>query len=351
MLKLHLLHEYDLQGHPHGCSHIRLLCPFSHPSISNSLTVTSGTVLPNTPLDVVIVERSWCPGLSLEMAQKLVTKIRELGAKFIYTLDDNLFDLNENAPWEVFPTNDQRMAFRYFTKKADAVIVSTVNLKNRISSLNAHIFVIPNALDERLFPTSNHLPSEKSNEIIKIGYMGTRTHASDLMMILEPLRDFLHKNKGNVVLELVGIYADSRFEKCFTGYPVRFIDVGHAVDYIKFIPWAAKNLRWDYAIAPLEDNLFNSSKSDIKFLDYAMLGIPGIFSAVSSYRDTVSHKETGWLCKNNVDDWREALTSLLTDKSLRASIALKALDYATNNRTLKQRAGDWLNVIREVATS
>ena len=221
MLNLHLLHEYDLLGHPHGCSHIRLLCPFSHPSISNSLAVTHGIVLPDTPVDIVIVERSWCPGLTLEIAQKLGAEIRERGAKFVYTLDDNLFDLNEHAPWEVFPTNDQRMAFRYFTKKADAVIVSTDNLKIRISALNERIFVIPNALDERLFPTNSTILPKRLDEVTKIGYMGTRTHASDLLMILEPLRDFLHRNEGKVILELVGIYADRSFEKCFTISPGR----------------------------------------------------------------------------------------------------------------------------------
>jgi len=349
MLKLHLLNENDLQGHPHGCSHIRLLRPFSHPSIANELTVSQGLDLPATPVDVVIVERSWRPGVTLDMAQKLVTSIRKLGARFIYTLDDNLLDLNEDAPWETFPTDEQRMAFRYFSRQADGLIVSTDNLRHRFSVLNQNIFVIPNALDERLFPPKDSALPTRRDGVLKIGYMGTRTHASDLLMILAPLRDFLRRNEGRVSLELVGIYADARMEQCFSGYPVRFLDVGEAVDYVKFIPWAAQNLRWDYALAPLEDSLFNRSKSDIKFLDYAMLGIPGIFSRVSSYRDTVIHRETGWLCDNSSDSWSTALETLLTDTSLRNAMALKASNYVTHYRTLAQCAVNWLNTVRTIA--
>ena len=348
MLKLHLLNEHDLQGHPHGCSHIRLLRPFSHPSVINALTMTQGMDLPNTPVDVVIVERSWRPGVTLDMAQKLVASIRERGARFIYTLDDNLLDLNEDAPWEIFPNDEQRMVFRYFARQADGLIVSTDNLKHRFSALNPHIFVIPNALDERLFPARDSALPRKRGDVLKIGYMGTKTHASDLLMILAPLREFLRKHEGKVILELVGIYADTRMEQCFTGYPVRFIDVGDSVDYTKFVPWAANNLRWDYALAPLEDSLFNRCKSDIKFLDYAMLGIPGIFSAVSSYRNTVTHRETGWLCENRSDAWSEALETLLTDTSLRNSIALKASEYAVNNRTLEQCAVNWLTAVQSM---
>ena len=351
MLNLSLLNESDLQGHPHGCSHIRLLRPFSHPSIVNALTVTQGMDLPTTPVDVVIVERSWRPGVTLDMAQKLVASIRERGAKLIYTLDDNLIDLNEDAPWEIFPNEEQRMVFRFFSRHADGLIVSTDNLKRRFLALNPRIFVIPNALDERLFPASGPALPRISNDIIKIGYMGTKTHASDLMMILAPLRDFLRRNDGKVIFELVGVYADTRVEQCFKDYPVRFLDVGEAVDYAKFIPWATKNLRWDYALAPLEDTLFNRSKSDIKFLDYAMLGVPGIFSAVSSYRDTVVHRETGWLCDNRPDAWSEALATLLTDSSLRDSMASNASDYVINNRTLRTCAINWLNVVKTIAAN
>jgi len=167
-------------------------------------------------------------------------------------------------------------------------------------------------------------------------------------MILAPLRDFMRRHEGRVMLELVGVYADARIEKCFTGYPVRFLDVGDAVAYERFIPWAAQNLKWDFALAPLEDNKFNRYKSDIKFLDYAMLGVPGIYSEVDSYSNTVIHRKTGWLCENRSDAWSEALDAYMRDASLRNMVKDAAYDYATQNRTLKQCAVKWLDAVKAI---
>lgn len=351
MLKIHLLFEHDEWGNPHGCSHIRLIRPFSHPSITEQVQLTKGLQLPDAAVDLVIVERRWCPGLSLEQAEGLVCAIRKKQSKFIYTLDDNLLDLHEDMPWEAFPTNEQRLAFRYFAKEADGVIVSTLNLQHRLHHLNKNTFLVPNALDERLFPLQKEITPKKKKNSLKVGYMGTRTHAADLLMILSPLREFLRKHDGGVVLEIVGIFSDTRMKQCFAGYPVNFLDVGEAVEYEKFIPWAAKNLQWDFALAPLKDDIFNRCKSDIKFLDYAMLGIPGIFSDVPSYRDSVAHKETGWLCANEPDAWLDALDSFFVDAQQRNSIALKASEYARKHRTLEQCAIQWFLTVENVMTN
>lgn len=350
MISIHLLYEHDLVGNPHGCSHIRLLRPFSHPAIANQVKVTQGLELPQNSTDVVIVERSWRPGLTIEAAQNLVAEVRKRGALFVYTLDDNLLDLHEDAPWEIFPSYEQRIAFRYFAREADAIIVSTPNLKRRFDRLNTNTVVIPNALDERLFLPRRESGSERNHGSVRLGYMGTRTHASDLLMILPALRKFLSTHRDDVVLELVGVFSDSRLEQCFAGLPVRFLDVGEAVDYVQFIPWAQRNLHWDFAIAPLEDNAFNLCKSDIKFLDYAMLGIPGIFSAVSSYRNTVIHQNTGWLSDNSTEAWLEALERLFSDTDLRNAMRKNATAYATRQRTLKHCAVQWLTAVASIAS-
>ena len=55
------------------------------------------------------------------------------------------------------------------------------------------------------------------------------------------------------------------------------------------------------------DTGFNRSKSALKFLEYAALGIPSICSDMSVYRDSVRHEETGLLIANDPDCWRDAL--------------------------------------------
>jgi glycosyltransferase involved in cell wall biosynthesis len=119
-------------------------------------------------------------------------------------------------------------------------------------------------------------------------------------------------------------------------------------DYPNFIPWMKKNLNWDIGIAPLEDTVFTRSKSDIKFLDYSALGIPGIYSRVPSYTGTVRHMETGWLAENTPDAWIEALETLVSDVALRTNLAQAAQDYVFSQRTLQHSAYLWQEAIKSI---
>src|SRR3546814_14721972 len=65
--------------------------------------------------------------------------------------------------------------------------------------------------------------------------------------------------------------------------------------FTKWVPTPEEFFRSiDYAVgvAPLSDTTFNRSKSDIKFLELAALGIPTIASDVAPYR-SIRHGETG----------------------------------------------------------
>ena len=122
-------------------------------------------------------------------------------------------------------------------------------------------------------------------------------------------------------LEIVGGGAEERVESLFEGLPVRQRNPRHADAYPNFVPWMRQNLRWDVAIAPLEDDAFTSCKSDLKYLDYGALGIPGVFSDVRPYRDTVRHGETGLLAANDEKAWADALEEIVGDAALRARLA------------------------------
>ena len=93
-------------------------------------------------------------------------------------------------------------------------------------------------------------------------------------------------------------------------------------DYPSFVPWLrgiAKTM--DVALAPLADAPFNHAKSPLKYLDYAALGLPAVFSQVMPYMGAVRHGETGLLVPNTPEAWAQAVTSLLRDPSLRAQLA------------------------------
>jgi glycosyltransferase involved in cell wall biosynthesis len=348
----HVLYEYGADRRPHGSAYIRLLGPLTHPgAAARGFRWSWG--LEYEPADVVIVERLWQPGMDMATAEELVERVRRDGCRLVYTLDDNLLDLKvEGAARKGF-TADQLNVIRYFARESDGVIVSTEPLRERLAGLNRNVLVVPNAIDERRIamtgrlgrPAGSAAARDRRDKRRVIGYMGTFTHDGDLMMVLRALREVLRDKPQGLEFQLVGAVSDPAVLAAFDGLPVRVLEVGPSSEYPAFVPWMAENLHWDLAIAPLEDNRFTRCKSDIKFLDYGWLGVPGVYSRVPAYEGSVRHLETGYLAGESpgesCDEWAEGLRRMLADDDLRRHVADAARDEVLSRRTLQQRAGDW----------
>jgi processive 1,2-diacylglycerol beta-glucosyltransferase len=353
MLKIHVLYEHNSTKQPYGCSYIRILLPLTYPTNEKFFSVSQGTTYERA--DIIIVERTWkSENISLSLAEELVRKVRKDGAYLIYSIDDNLLDIKPQKILQKGLSIEQLMVVRYLANKADGIIVSTNDLQQRLYGLNNNIFVVPNALDERLLaaslPSSNSINTDtNTNKKRKvIGYMGTHTHDADLMMILQSLRSILRKYQKTWELQLIGGIADSSIIQAFAGLPIKILKVGDNGQYPDFMRWMSQSVQWDLAIAPLEDDCFTRCKSDIKFLDYSALGIPGIYSQVTPYKNTVRHLETGYLARNNSQDWQEAFEFLLNDDILRKKLAVQAQTYVFSNRILKHRAQNWQDAILSI---
>jgi glycosyltransferase involved in cell wall biosynthesis len=83
----------------------------------------------------------------------------------------------------------------------------------------------------------------------------------------------------------------------------------------------------DICIAPLEPTLFNDAKSNIKFLEGAILGLPSVCSPRMQFRDLITHGTTGFLADNEAS-WFEGLSTLIQDAALRREMGQAALHLA-----------------------
>ena len=72
----------------------------------------------------------------------------------------------------------------------------------------------------------------------------------------------------------------------------------------------------DVAIAPLQMNTFNDSKSECKVAECGRYGIPLVASNVGCYDETIINGETGYLIDpaNTRSDWIRILTKMAKDK-------------------------------------
>ena len=345
MLNIHVLFEHNAHQQPHCMAYIRLLLPLTHPVNNGAFSVSHGCEY--APADILIVERMWKPDLTLRQAEAVVERSRQDRSCLIYTIDDNLLDLSTRDGSKGLFSSEKLMAVRYLARAADGIIVSTEPLKHRLARLNANIHVVPNALDERLCSVPA-APSRAVGGRKIIGYMGSHTHDADLMMILQPLRELLRKYGDLIEFQIVGGIGDSALLQALAGLPVQVLEATASSDYPLFMPWMAENLRWDLAIAPLEDTSFTACKSDIKALDYGVYGIPGIFSRVPAYENTIRHLDTGWLAENDVASWQTAFETLLSDDQLRQRLGQNMQDYVRSTRILQHCAPQWREAIEAI---
>jgi glycosyltransferase involved in cell wall biosynthesis len=342
------LHGFYGSQIPLSCTYVRLLCPLTHPVVANAVELTHGTAEAIPDCDLLVVERHtlWPYERQLDGFERVLSRCRARGVPVVYELDDNLLDLHHDAPWEPYTGDALRGVVAFLVRQADGVIVSTPALAERLAPLRPGVLVVPNALDERLFESGPEAATPDPS-VLTIGYMGTFTHEADLRMVLAPLRALLRRHEGRVRFELVG-GAEHRVASLFEGFPVRRRETGGDDAYPKFVPWMRQNLRWDVAIAPLEDDAFTRCKSDLKYLDYGALGIPGVFSDVRPYRDSVRHRETGFLAANDEKAWAGALEEIVNNTALRARLAAGARAEVHGTRMLRTNAVRWCEALETI---
>lgn len=344
--RLHVLFEHGTDLIPFGSSQIRLLRPLTHPKLSATFPMRSGLEYFGEPVDAVVIDRLWRPQINMAFAESIVNDIRRSGAKFVYAVDDNFLDLEmENLDWR--PEEGTKRVFEYFMRHADAMLVTTEYLRDRLSKYASNIFVLPNALDERLLGPRPH--DRADDERITIGYMGTRTHDEDLRMIFPVLRKILSAFGDKVRVQLLGGAAKDSTILEMAEMGVEVISPPPFVRlYEKFVPWFVENIHWDIGLSPLRDTPFARCKSDIKYLDYSAAGITGIYSQVPAYQHSVKHLRTGYLVDNTSASWQAAIEHLIQEPDLRTAIALAAEKDLLKNRTLDANVDRWKQTLDQV---
>jgi glycosyltransferase involved in cell wall biosynthesis len=344
--QVHVIYEYGPDYRPYSSSFLRLIRPLTHPRIKDRLSISFGLDYNNEPADLVILDRLWRPDVTLELVQQLVNKVRMKGSRFVYSLDDNYFDLplGEHAAHK----EGFLPIVTFLLRQADAVLVTTPKLSERLQEYNPNIHILPNQLDERLLVIRPPGPpaSKTSHTPLVVGYMGTFTHDDDFKMILSALQSINQRYSGQLQFQVVGVVKDEATRAELQSLPLRFVYPRREEhEYPLFMPWFTGSVQWDIAISPLEENAFNACKSDIKFLDYASIGAPGIYSQSPAYSSTVQHNQNGWLAENTRNAWEEALSTLIEDAPLRFDLARNAHNYLFKQRVLAQCASDWFETL------
>lgn len=259
--------------------------------------------------------------------------------KLILEVDDDVMQVPKTNPlYEHFQSMQHK--FEEYFRHADLITVSTSYLKELYSPYNQNVIVLPNYIDTKIWQCEPPAQSAAAGLPLKILFSGTPSHVEDFMVLGGAMRRILEEFTREVELIIWGNMIPE-----FSGHPqVRFIE-NYVEDYANYAKSLA-NLKADIGIVPLENNVFNSAKSAIKWLEYSACGIAGIFSNVGEYGNVVNHGQTGLIVENSAADWYAAIKELIVNRQLRSSIARDAYNEVISKHTVAHNAHKWLEAYR-----
>ena len=245
---------------------------------------------------------------------RAVRHLNQAGKMTVFEIDDDYWNLAPDNPARRTWTADLLSLLSTIARECQLVTVSTPELAEIMRPMNREVRVLPNMLPDEDWPTQRKPVSEGGPLVL--GWAGSPSHAADVRT-LGLLFGQLMDEYPPLEVHLAGARADwvPSHERLRLIQPVQIRQYASILE------------GFDIGVAPLVDTRFNRCKSDLKFVEYAMIGLPVVASDVTPYQRAVRRGENGFLAKN-AKDWLKYLRPLIEDASLRDAIGAKAREFA-----------------------
>ena len=320
-------------GYKDALAVIRLLGPAKHLGLKVIKGVKKGKCQIDAVRngDIIIIQRDFCRDLN--SYEQILSLAHAQKKPIVFDLDDLVFELPENHPDRISSFYaDALLPMLQAIMEVDLVTVSTPSLRDYCLPYNENVVVIPNYLNDSLWNFKEPTNSTPSSEKVTIGYMGGHTHKPDVLMVLSVLEKIVKKYPQKVQFQFWGIEPPTELA------PFSHVDwcPPKSSEYADFVSYFQTQTA-DIMIAPLCDNLFNSSKSPIKYFEYSAIGVPGVYSRVVPYSSMIEEGVDGYLV-SSASEWEASLSKLIEDQNLRRKIALNAQQKIKQHWLLSQNA-------------
>jgi glycosyltransferase involved in cell wall biosynthesis len=349
--------------------------------------------------DLVILQRCHIP--------EIYALIREatsfLGIPLIFETDDDYFNLEKDNPayWSMVPRgilkdnmstqemeqirNSYLEAYKQVISGVDMITTSTEELKHILYPYNRNIEVLPNnVLDVYRYRTYDpeqnfigpdgkfYLPNnlgmistpsyaiKEDGTLLatpRIGYSCTPSHwGQDWKTVEYYWHKLIQKHSKTCWFVYVGAqpgprgdwsedYWIKQHHEVVKRFQVKNRAIPIAPAEYDLYNFHLRNI--DIGIAPLSPNIFNMSKSEIKWLEYSSWGIPSVLPNYITYNRSVENHKTALLYDNG-REFQEAIESLIHDSKLRHQIGLNALNWVEQNRLEKHWAKRRFDIYKDL---
>ena len=237
----------------------------------------------------------------------LITASRRKGAKIVYFMDDDLFDMQslQQLPWRYQWKIFSRAIVRRprLERLCDEFWVSTAFLAEKYAALSP--IVLAPLVSQK---------TQEANRGLQICYHGTASHIREIEWLV-PVVEAVQACLGSVHFELFGTRA---VQQLFSRIPR--VAIVHPMRWSNYLSYTSVQRR-DLALAPLLPSAFNAGRGPIKFFDYARMGAVGLYSDRPPYRGFIQDGVDGLLLPHDHAAWVEALLQLAQDAERRRQMA------------------------------
>lgn len=308
-----------------GCGYYRIIEPTkalsaSYQAESSASCYIFGAceiarVAPNT----LVMQRQITDEQQLNLKQ--VRRLIDIPVAF--ELDDLMFELPKHNPHHAETPKDIEARLRKSIGLCDRLIVSTDSLAEALRSMHKDIVVVPNYL-----PTTRWeglQPKITKNGKPRVGWSGSISHAGDLLIIEEVVRELAQE----VDWVFMGLAPDTLRPYIAEYHP--------GVPFEEY-PEALANLNLDLALAPLELCRFNECKTNLKVLEYGILGYPVIATDITPYQGDLPIQRV----KNKRAHWVKAIREHINDLDASRTTGLRLQQHIRQHWMLEDHLDEFL---------
>jgi glycosyltransferase involved in cell wall biosynthesis len=272
--------------------------------------------------DVIVGQRVSQPGATKRW-RRLAEGVYGRRPMLVFEIDDDLWDIDpSNGPaWNFYQRSPELLEnLPECARLADVCTVSTEPLAGVVRRINPNVVVLPNQLPDSAFANGVKILTKSR---LRIGWGGGASHVLDVDEMAPALRQWFRRRPGDTFVNMGTLFDSVRRA------------VGGSLEQLAWTEDLAEHYRrvagLDIGLAPLRPSMFNRSKSELKFLEYAAAGVACIASRVGPYERAIRNTFTGVLV-SQPHEWASELHRMVTHLDQRAEIEKRALEYVQTRR-------------------
>lgn len=254
---------------------------------------------------------------------ELVSVAHHFGRRVLYDIDDLVIDPKYTdqlaytkglSPSAKADYDENVRSYGEMLALCDGAITTTARLQTELSHYRTPVLMNRNLASAELVTLSEGVEHQypAQDEKVRIGYFsGSITHNENFELV-KPALVKLMGEIPTVELHIVG-YLELPPEL----QPFHDRIVTH--DYVQWEQLPALISQVDINLAPLTNTVFNQAKSEIKWLEAALVKVPTCASRLGAFEEMVFDGVTGILVSD--DQWEASLRELITNPEKRQQIA------------------------------